>query len=111
LKIKGRCLKAKAIDAAADMCRDVRMVAMRDLMALGLVTMERERVIVSPVAKHERSQTPGRVATVKNPCRSLIVSKLSCPFVNVRYEFLMVFNPDVHHRMISSFLSFLQVGF
>jgi hypothetical protein len=45
LKIKDRWLKAKAIDAAAVMCRDVRMVAMRELQALGLVTIDRERVM------------------------------------------------------------------
>lgn len=44
LRIKRRWLKAKAIDAAAEMCRDVRMRAMRELVALGFVTMERERV-------------------------------------------------------------------
>jgi hypothetical protein len=44
LRIRGRWLKAKAIDAAAEMCRDVRMRAMRELVALGLVTTERERV-------------------------------------------------------------------
>jgi hypothetical protein len=44
LKIKDRWLKAKAIDAAAEMCRDVRLCAMRELVALGLASMERERV-------------------------------------------------------------------
>ena len=44
LKINGRWVKATVIDKAAEMCRDLRMRAMRDLVALGLVTMERERV-------------------------------------------------------------------
>jgi hypothetical protein len=44
LKIRNRWLKAKAIDAAAEMCRDVRLRAMRELVALGLASMERERV-------------------------------------------------------------------
>jgi hypothetical protein len=44
LKIKDRWLKARAIDAAAEMCRCVRLPAMRELVALGLVTMERERI-------------------------------------------------------------------
>lgn len=44
LKIRDRWLKATAIDAAAEMCRDVRLRAMRELIALGLVTMEHKRV-------------------------------------------------------------------
>jgi len=44
LQIKGRWLKATVIDRRAEMCRDVRMRAMRELIAAGHVTMERARV-------------------------------------------------------------------
>lgn len=44
LKINGRWIPAKAIDSAAEMCRDVRMRCMRELRDAGLVTFDRERV-------------------------------------------------------------------
>ena len=39
-----RWLKAAAFDRAAEMCRCVRLKAMRELVAYGLVTIERERI-------------------------------------------------------------------
>lgn len=45
LKINGKWLRAATIDSAAEMCRDVRMESMRELIALGLVTAYRERVL------------------------------------------------------------------
>jgi hypothetical protein len=45
VRIRSRWLKGKAIDAAAEMCRDVRLLAMRELKEAGLVSFERERVI------------------------------------------------------------------
>ena len=45
VRIKNRWLKARAIDAEGEMCRCVRLRAMRELVATqGLVTMERERI-------------------------------------------------------------------
>jgi hypothetical protein len=44
LRIGDRWLHAEAIDAAAEMCRDIRMRCMRELVAAGLVSFERERV-------------------------------------------------------------------
>ena len=44
LKIKGRWLRACVFDRAAEMCRCVRLGAMRELVAYGLVTVERERI-------------------------------------------------------------------
>jgi hypothetical protein len=44
LRINGRWLKATVFDRAAEMCRDIRMRSMRELIALGLVTLERRRV-------------------------------------------------------------------
>jgi hypothetical protein len=44
LRINGRWLKATVFDRAAEMCRDIRMRSMRELIALGLVTLERPRV-------------------------------------------------------------------
>jgi hypothetical protein len=44
LKISGRWLKATAFDRAAEMCRDVRMRCMKELIAFGFVTFRRERV-------------------------------------------------------------------
>jgi hypothetical protein len=43
LKIGGNWLKATVIDAAAEMCRDLRMKAIRELQAFGLVTVRRVR--------------------------------------------------------------------
>ena len=44
LRINGHWLKATVFDRAAEMCRDIRMAAMRELIALGLVTVKRPRV-------------------------------------------------------------------
>jgi hypothetical protein len=44
LKINGRWLKATVFDRAAEICRDVRMRAMRELTSLGLVTVKRARI-------------------------------------------------------------------
>lgn len=44
LRINGRWLKASVFDASAEMCRDLRMSAMRELIAVGLVTLKRARV-------------------------------------------------------------------
>jgi hypothetical protein len=40
-----RWYRAEAIDAAAEMCRDIRMRCMRELASAGLVTFERERIV------------------------------------------------------------------
>ena len=45
LKVNGRWLRAKAFDAAAEMCRDVRLTAMRELVAAGLVTYDFEMAV------------------------------------------------------------------
>lgn len=45
LKINGRWLRAKAIESAAEMCRDVRLAAMRELVAAGLVTYDFEMAV------------------------------------------------------------------
>jgi hypothetical protein len=44
LRINGRWLKARVFDAEAEMCRDLRMRAMRELIAAGLVTFKPARV-------------------------------------------------------------------
>jgi len=44
LRIGGRWLKATVFDKGAEMCRAVRMAAMRELIAEGLVTMNRPRI-------------------------------------------------------------------
>jgi hypothetical protein len=44
LRINGRWLQSVVIDRAAEMCRDIRMKCMRELIALGLVSFDRERV-------------------------------------------------------------------
>jgi len=44
LKLNGRWLPAVAIDSDAEMCRDVRMSAMRELITFGFVTTDRERI-------------------------------------------------------------------
>ena len=44
LRINGRWLKATVFDRAAEMCRDIRMRAMRELVAAGNVTVERPLV-------------------------------------------------------------------
>ncbi len=44
LKIKGQWLRASVFDRTAEMCRCVRLRAMRELVAYGLVSVERERV-------------------------------------------------------------------
>lgn len=45
LKIKDRWLKATVFDRAAEMCRCIRLRAMRELIGAGLVTVERESVL------------------------------------------------------------------
>jgi hypothetical protein len=40
----GRWMKAKVFDAAAEICREVRLAAMQELIAAGLVTLEYEMV-------------------------------------------------------------------
>jgi hypothetical protein len=45
LKVNGRWLRAKVFDAAAEICRNVRLAAMNELIAAGLVTLEFERVL------------------------------------------------------------------
>ena len=45
LKIRGRWLKSEQFDAQAEMCRDIRLRAMRELQVLGYVTVKRERVL------------------------------------------------------------------
>jgi hypothetical protein len=45
LKIRGRWLKSRQIDAASEICRDIRLKAMRELQVLGYVTVKRERVL------------------------------------------------------------------
>jgi hypothetical protein len=45
LKIKGRWRKAKEFDAAAEICRDVRLAAMRELIDAGLVGLEFEMAV------------------------------------------------------------------
>ena len=69
LKIKGRWMKAKVFDAAAEICRDVRLAAMQELIKAGLVTFKyemavrfiggrRRTVILCPVHRpSHRSQT------------------------------------------------------
>jgi hypothetical protein len=44
LRIEGRWLKATAFDREAEMCKNTRLPAMRELVASGLVTLERPRV-------------------------------------------------------------------
>jgi hypothetical protein len=44
LRIKGRWLKATEFDREAEMCREVRMAGMRELIAAGFVEMKRVRV-------------------------------------------------------------------
>jgi hypothetical protein len=44
LRIKGRWLKATEFDREAEMCREVRMAAMRELIAVGFVEMKRPRI-------------------------------------------------------------------
>jgi hypothetical protein len=66
LRIGTRWLLATAIDSAAEMCRDNRMCAMRELIALGLVTAERERV--SRIIKGRERVVLGRTKyTVHKP--------------------------------------------
>ena len=45
LKIKGRWMKAKVFDAAAEICRDVRLAAMQELIKAGLVTLKYEMAV------------------------------------------------------------------
>ena len=45
LKINGRWLTAKKIESEAEMCRGVRLPAMRELIAAGLVAYDFERVV------------------------------------------------------------------
>jgi hypothetical protein len=45
LKINNRWLKAKAFDAAAEICRDVRLAAMNELIDAGRVTRKFEMVV------------------------------------------------------------------
>jgi hypothetical protein len=45
LKINGRWLRAKAFDAAAEICRDLRLAAMRELIDAGLVTRDFEMAV------------------------------------------------------------------
>jgi hypothetical protein len=45
LKRRGRWLRAEEIDTEAEMCREVRMKSMRDLIAAGLVTYKFEMVV------------------------------------------------------------------
>jgi hypothetical protein len=60
LKIRGRWLRACEFDRAAEMCRCVRLRAMRELVTFGLVSVERVRV--------ERFIN-GRRRVVLGPCR------------------------------------------
>jgi hypothetical protein len=59
LKILGRWRRASEFDRASEMCRCVRLKAMRELVATGLVTVHRERV--------ERFLN-GRRRVVMGPC-------------------------------------------
>jgi hypothetical protein len=62
LRIGGRWLRAEAIDAAAEMCRDIRMRGMRELAAAGLVSFERERLL--RVVRGRRREVLGRTRYV-----------------------------------------------
>jgi hypothetical protein len=45
LRINGRWIRAAAIESAAEFCRDIRLRGMRELVAIGLVTYDFERVV------------------------------------------------------------------
>jgi hypothetical protein len=71
LRIEGRWLKATFFDREAEMCRVVRLVAMRELIAAGLVSLNRPRVrrIIggrSRVVMGEAQYTVFREAKPKN---------------------------------------------
>jgi hypothetical protein len=58
VRIGKRWLRGESIDAAAEMCRDIRMRCMRELEAAGLVSFERERVL--RVVRGRRREVLGR---------------------------------------------------
>ena len=68
LKISGRWLKATAFDHAAEMCRDVRLRCMRELIALGFVTVRRERVERIIDGRRRVVMGRARYTVHKNPC-------------------------------------------
>lgn len=96
LKIEGRWLRASVFDRAAEMCRCVRLRAMRELVAYGLVSVERERV--------ER-YLGGRRRVVLGPCRYTVHRQAVAPETGKKPEILQESIPSTVEEIDSHYLS------
>jgi hypothetical protein len=67
LRIRERWLKATVFDSAAEMCKRVRLRAMRELIAAGLVTTERPRIWCTIGGPTRAVAGPSRYTVYREP--------------------------------------------
>jgi hypothetical protein len=96
LKIKGRWLQASTFDSAAEMCRCVRLPAMRELKALGFVTSERDRVEL---------YIDGRRRVVLGRCRYTVHRQAVAPKTTKKPSILQEYIPSTVEEVDPQFLS------